>query len=150
MSKHINDVSGCYPLLLLKGQQAQNVVNISTPWYWNFSCLIYIYPIIPHAPAFLHSFLFPVIVAKGIGPRRHLYFCLLVLEFLPLFYILSDSSSRTSFFKQLPITSDCCKGYRLETSLIFLLIGTGIFLVLFDIYPIVPHAPAFLQRFHYL
>ena len=39
------------------------------------------------------------------------------------------------------------KGYRLETSYIFLLLGTGIFLVLFYIYAIVPYAPAFLHSF---
>ena len=36
---------------------------------------------------------------------------------------------------------------RPETSFIFLLPGTGIFLVLFYIYPIVPYAPGFLQSF---
>ena len=39
------------------------------------------------------------------------------------------------------------EGYRPETSVIFLLCGTGIFLVLFYIYPIAPYAPAFLHRF---
>ena len=42
---------------------------------------------------------------------------------------------------------DCCKGYRPETVFIFLLVGIGIFLALFCIYPIVPHAPAFLHSF---
>ena len=39
------------------------------------------------------------------------------------------------------------EGYRPETSVIFLLCGTGIVLVLFYIYPIVPHAPAFYRVF---
>ena len=34
-----------------------------------------------------------------------------------------------------------------ETSYIFLLLGTGIVLVVFYIYPIVPHAPAFVHSF---
>ena len=59
-----------------------------------------IYPIVPYAPAFLHSFLLLVTVVKGIGPK---------------------------------------------TSVIFLLLGTGIVLVFFYIYPIVPHAPVFLH-----
>ena len=33
------------------------------------------------------------------------------------------------------------KEHRPEKSFIFLLLGTGIVLVLFSIYPIVPHAP---------
>ena len=42
--------------------------------------LFYIYPIVPYAPAFLHSFLLLVTVVKGIGLKRHLYFYSLVLE----------------------------------------------------------------------
>ena len=34
-------------------------------------------------------------------------------------------------------------------SFTFLLVSTGIFLVLFSVYPIVPHAPVFLQSFCY-
>ena len=37
----------------------------------------------------------------------------------------------------------------LKTSFIFLLLGTGTFLVLFYIYPIVPNAPAFLHSSRY-
>ena len=39
------------------------------------------------------------------------------------------------------------KRYRPETSFIFILRGTGIVLVLFYIYQIVPYAPAFLHSF---
>ena len=39
------------------------------------------------------------------------------------------------------------KGYRPETPFIFLLVGTGIVLVLFYSYPIVPYAPAFSHSF---
>ena len=35
------------------------------------------------------------------------------------------------------------KRHMSENSYTFLLLGTGIFLVFFDIYPIVPYAPAF-------
>ena len=64
---------------------------------------------------------------------------------------LSDSTLRTSSFTQLPITSDCCKGYGPEeTSLIFLLCGTGIVLALLYIYPMVPYAPAFLHSSRYV
>ena len=42
------------------------------------------------------------------------------------------------------------KGYRPETSYIFLLRGTRICPALFYIYPIVPHAPAFLHSFNIL
>ena len=51
------------------------------------------------------------------------------------------------YIQYLPISSDCCKGYWPETSYIFLLLRTGICLVLFYINPIVPHAPAFLHSF---
>ena len=45
--------------------------------------LFYIYPIVPHAPAFisLHSFLLLVTVVKIICPKRHWYFYTLVLAF---------------------------------------------------------------------
>ena len=33
--------------------------------------LLYIYPIVPHAPAFIHSFLLLVTVVKGTGLKRH-------------------------------------------------------------------------------
>ena len=39
------------------------------------------------------------------------------------------------------------KGYRTETTFIFLLLGTRMFLVFFDIYPIVPYATNFLHSF---
>ena len=47
---------------------------------------------------------------------------------------------------QIPfITFD--KGYRPETSFIFILIGTGIVVVFIDIYPILPYTPAFSHSF---
>ena len=42
------------------------------------------------------------------------------------------------------------KGQRPKTSVIFLLLGTGVVLVLFYIYPIVPYARAFLHSSCYL
>ena len=57
----------------------------------------------------------------------------------------SDSTLRTSIFTQLPITSDCCEGYRSETSVAFILRGTKFVLVLLDIYPIVPYVSAFCR-----
>ena len=52
-----------------------------------FPVFFYIYPIVPQAPEFLHSFLFPVTVVKGIGPKHHTYFYSLVLEFCLCFSI---------------------------------------------------------------
>ena len=43
--------------------------------------LFYIYPIVPHAPAFLHSFLFSVTVAKDKDQKRNTHFYSVVLEF---------------------------------------------------------------------
>ena len=63
---------------------------------------------------------------------------------------LSDSTLRISIFALLPITSDYCRTYRPETSVIFLLLGTWILFVLFYIYPIVPYAPEFLHISCYL
>ena len=88
---------------------------------------------------------YPSLSIKGIGLKRQSYFYSVVLEFLSVTLYLSDSSLPTSIFKQLTITSDCCKRYRPETSIIFILLGTGIALVLFYIYPIVPHSSAFLH-----
>ena len=51
-------------------------------------------------------------------------------------FIKSDSN--------LGVTFD--KGYKLETSLTFLLLSTGVVFVLFYIYLIVPHTPVFLSR----
>ena len=31
------------------------------------------YTMVPHAPTFLHSFLFPVTIVKGVDPKRHVY-----------------------------------------------------------------------------
>ena len=42
--------------------------------------LFYIYPIVPHSPAFLHSFLFLVTVVKSIGLKHNLHYYSLVLE----------------------------------------------------------------------
>ena len=42
--------------------------------------LFYICPIVPYAPAFLHSFLLLVTVVKGKDPIRHIYFYSLVME----------------------------------------------------------------------
>ena len=56
--------------------------------------LFYIYPIVPYAPAFLHSFLFPVTVVKGIGPKRHIYFYSLVLD---VFLCYSKTNLSTQF-----------------------------------------------------
>ena len=78
-------------------------------------------------------------VINNFTPWYWKYFCFLLY--------LSDSTSHTSIFIDLPISSDCCKWYKPETWFIFLLVGTGIFLVLFYIYPTVPHAPAFLYSF---
>ena len=61
--------------------------------------------------------------------------------------ILVNGTSRTSIFTKLPISSDCCKGYGPETSVTFLLLGTGMFLVLFYIYPIVPYTLALCAQF---
>ena len=74
-----------------------------------------------------------------LDPKRqsHLYSLLLYI---------SDSTSHTSIFTYLPITSDCCKGYRPGMSYIFLLCGTGIVLVLSYIYSIAPFASAFDLR----
>ena len=93
-SRSLYDVSGLDPLSNVIYQMfinwhmkkgIGNVKHISTPWYWNCSCVIR-YP--------------------------------------------SDSTLRTSIFTYLPISSDCCRGYRPETSFILLLLGTGIVLVL--------------------
>ena len=62
---------------------------------------------------------------------------------LVFFYIYPIVPYAPAFFTQLPITSDCCRGYAPETSVTFILRGTGIVLVFFYIYLIVPYAPAF-------
>ena len=49
--------------------------------------LFYIHPIVPHASAFLHSFLFPVTVVKSIGPTHHIFLLLGTGILLMLFYI---------------------------------------------------------------
>ena len=54
--------------------------------------LFYIYPIVPYAPAFSHSFLSLVTVAKGIGLKPHIYIYSVVLE-------LFLCSSLYSFFQ---------------------------------------------------
>ena len=47
----------------------------------NVLVLFYIYyPIVPYAPAFLHSFLLLESVVQGKDPKRHSYFYSLVLE----------------------------------------------------------------------
>ena len=85
-----------------------------------------IYPIISHTPVFLHSFLFIVTVVQCLS-MKHLsipwYW-----NFSCVILYLSDSTSHTSIFRLFPISSDVCKGYRPETSVIFLLLGAGIFL----------------------
>ena len=43
---------------------------------------------VPHTPAFLRTFLFPVTVSKCIGPKRHSYFYSLVQESF-LYYSIS-------------------------------------------------------------
>ena len=72
---------------------------------------IYPNPIVPYAPAFLHSFLLLVTVVQGIGPKQHTYFYSVVLEFSGVILYLSDNTICTSIFTQLTIISDCCKGY---------------------------------------
>ena len=59
-----------------------------------FLVLFYIYPIVPRAPACFHSFLFAMTVARGIGPKRHLHFYSLVLEFI-LCYSISIQQYHT-------------------------------------------------------
>ena len=56
----------------------------------------YIYPIVPYAPAFLHSFLLLVTVLKGIGLKHHLYFYSVVLEFSGVILHVPDSTLRIS------------------------------------------------------
>ena len=97
-----------------------------------FLVLIYIYSIVPHAPEFLHSFLLLVTVVKGQDLKRHAYFYSLVLEVSCVILYLSNSTSRTSIFTQLLITSDCCiKCIGSKSSYSFLLLGTGIFLYIY-------------------
>ena len=81
---NMTDVSGLNPSSKVSryiGSKRQCVSHISTLWYWNFSCVILFYPIVPYPQAFLHSFLLLVAVVKGIGPKGHIYFYSLVLEF---------------------------------------------------------------------
>ena len=61
--------------------------------------------------------------------------------------ILIQNSDSCSQLAILQFTFD--KEYRPETSFIFLLLGTGNVLVFFYIYPIVLHAPAFLNSFQF-
>ena len=84
-----------------------------------------------HQHLYIASFLLLVTVVKDIGPKRQLYFYSMVMELFLCYSYLSDSTLRTSIYTQFPLTSDCCKGYRAETSYTFLLLGAGIVLVLF-------------------
>ena len=54
--------------------------------------LLNIYPIVPYAPGFLHSFLLLVTVAKGIGLRRSVHFYCLVLELFGLVLLIKRES----------------------------------------------------------
>ena len=65
---------------------------------------------------------------EGLSPKRQSHLYSVVLEFYCVILYLSDSTSHTSIFRLFPISSDVCKGYRPETSVIFLLLGAGIFL----------------------
>ena len=58
-------------------------------------------------------------------------------EFQNLFLLYGTPTHQNLFILYI----DCCKGYRPETSYMFILLSTGICLVLFYIYPIVPYAP---------
>ena len=76
-----------------KGCRPETPISILISWYRYFSCVILIYPIVPHAPAFLHSFLLLVtVVVKGIGPKRQSYFYYVVLKLFLSYSYLSDSS----------------------------------------------------------
>ena len=87
-----------------------------------------IYPIVPHTPAFLHGFQLLVTVVKGIALKRHLYFYSLVLEFLFCYCIPYPIVPHTPAFLHSSLLL-----VIVVRSFIFLLIGTGIVLVLFYI-----------------
>ena len=69
-------------------------------------------------------------------------FSLIIFACLP-FYNSLFSVYRVNIFSNFMLTVTFDKGIGPKTSYIFILRGTGIVLVLFDIYPIVPYAPEF-------
>ena len=72
MNNNITDVSYPYPSSSVIFDIPH--IYISTHWYWNFSCFIlYYYPTVHNALAFLHSFLLLVTGVKGTGPKRRKY-----------------------------------------------------------------------------
>ena len=81
--------------------------------------LFYIYPIVPHSPAFLHSFLLLVTVVKSICLKRHLYFYSVVLEFSCVILYLSDSTPRTSIFRKFLLLVNVVKSIGSKINLYF-------------------------------
>ena len=84
---------------------------------------------------------------KGKDPKPHTYFYSLVLELF-----LSYSASHPI----VPRTAAVLHSFLIPVTVVkgkdpnviqILLLGTGMFLLLFYIYPIVPHTAAFLHRF---
>ena len=83
------------------------IFSVSAPWYLK---LFYIYPIVPYTPAFLHSFLLLVTVAKYKDPKRHTYFYTVVLECSCVLRIYPIVPYAPASLRRFLITSDCYKG----------------------------------------
>ena len=78
--RNVNDVSGLYPSDFDEGHRPEASVIFLPLGTGIVLVLFYIYSIIPDASAFLHGSQLLVTVAKGVDPKRHLYFYPLVLE----------------------------------------------------------------------
>ena len=105
-----------------------------------------IYPIVPPAPAFLHSFLLLVIVVKGKDPKHQTYFYSGTGIFLMFFDIYPIVPPAPAFLHSFLLLVIVVKGKDPKHQTYFYT-GTGIFLMFFDIHPIVPHTPALLHSF---
>ena len=88
--------------------------------------LFYIYPIVPYAPAVLHSFLLLVTVVKGIGPKSYTFLLRGTRILLVSFYIYPIVPYAPAVLHSFLLLVTVVKGIG-PNSYIFILRGKGIF-----------------------